>query len=181
MKKLTLLILLVMLFTATAIACSSNSNEESNNDKNNTQEENDKLDIKSNEEAKKEYDKYYSQWTDKNIKSYYMKFYYGAFSPNRGVCEITFENGEATKILHEGKEPTEGQKEAISKIDMEFLFELAKGSYNNKEDGQFLQIAEYDDSYNGVKLVKMIYNPNYDGPQMTDVTWKYEVIEFEMK
>lgn len=133
--------------------------------------------IPDNQTAKKRFDDSYKKWRSMNIKKYYMKLNFGAFSPLRGMLEITVVNGKIIKLIHNNTDKTEEYKDNMLQITMEDLFEKAKGSYQNKSNSIFVITADYDKNTGYVKMISRTTNKN-NAP--TDKTFKYEVLEFKI-
>jgi hypothetical protein len=132
--------------------------------------------IPDNKTAKKQFDNSYKKWQSMNINKYYMKLNFGAFSPLRGMIEITVENGKIIKFIHNNTDKTEEFKNNMPQITMADLFEKAKGSYQNKPNSIFVITVDYDKNTGYVKMISRTTNKK-NAP--TDKTYKYEVLEFK--
>lgn len=173
MKKILFLLAAVVLIPA----CNSGSQTNSNANDEQIKTLNTDLSVPGNDSAMTKYNSAYSAWVKSRIENYYLKVKYGAFSPVQGIWEIEVLNGSVSAWRFNGKENAEEYRSFADRMTIESLFELAKQSFLNKEDGMFLFYANYNQA-GYVMAVGKIVNPGALRPVPTDQTFRYEVLEF---
>jgi hypothetical protein len=139
------------------------------------------INIKNNKTALKEFREAFSKWESSKPDNYYMKVNFSAFSPVSGIWEIHVENGRVIKWVINDRENPDNVKETASKMTMEYFFDEAKKSYNNKKNDLFASIAEYDKEKGFVKMLAMVRNPQSKGNAPTDRTYRYEITELKIE
>ena len=129
--------------------------------------------------AENNYNAALNKWKANNISNYYIKIKYSAFTPTAGIWEITVKNNIVVEWIVDSEENLAEHKSRITEITMEYLFNIAKESYNNTLDGMFLFNANYNANLGYVMEVQAINNIDANERPPTDRTFKYEVLEFE--
>ena len=131
-------------------------------------------------EAKKEYNSAYKNWKKQNIKSYYMKIKYDAFSPISGIYELLIENNKVKKWIFQDEEKRLDKKEIITGLNMDKLFDIAKRIKYMKDSDDFIIVTVYDKDLFYIRSLTYMRNPNSKNKKIpNDKAFKYEILDFK--
>lgn len=166
----------LLIFSITC--CTSTSKDDADGNKLRTVSFGEPVTEESNAKAKEAYDAAVKKWKTHNITSYTMKVLYAAFSPTSGIWEVKVENGKVTSCTFEKKDKSKTDESVKCKWTMDYFFDLANWSYQNRPDAPFVIRAGYDEKLGYVKFIQNGVNPGCKEKIPGGRTYKYEVIEF---
>lgn len=126
---------------------------------------------------KTRYDQAASQWADAAVSHYSARIQYGAFSPLAGEWTIEVKNNVLIHWSFKNTSDDKQHRDAASRLTMENLFAIAKGSLDNAASKPFTIKASFDSRNGSVKDVAKIRNAAYKGRVPTDKTFRYTVTE----
>lgn len=123
------------------------------------------------------YDRSLSEWTKTNIKSYYIKVNYRAFSPLQGQWELEVKDGDVVRASFNGTWDKKYIKTA-EHFTVDSIYKTAETVRSGKADGPMVINAEFSDAIPYIKSVSRVNNADFKGSVKKDTGFSIVILEF---
>lgn len=123
------------------------------------------------------YNQALAKWNKENIRSYYIRVNYRAFSPQQGLWELEVKDGRVARASFKGVWD-EKYNIPAGRFMVDSIYRTAEAVKSGESDGPMVISAEFSETVPYIKSVSRTANEKFRGSPPRDTGFSIIILEF---